>query len=162
MTSLSSESVLFDTATYLTFFTSHSLTFETCDVYDTMKCLDRVAEPANKRVMFGVQGILATAQRRYRTGTSSILQMFNLYHQTACQHMVFLGLGMTPFYEEINKKLDQLSSSGLLEYWYQNFLNPKRKRLMKAEEIGPQVLTSRDLLSSMADSIDMQFSRVSR
>lgn len=55
--------------------------------------------------------------------------------------MVFLGLGMSPFYEEVNKKLDQLSSSGLLEYWYQNFLNPRRKRLMKAEEVGPQVLT---------------------
>lgn len=104
-----------------------------------LSCLDRVAEPANKRAMFSLEMTLFLAQKRYRTGTSSVSLLFSSYRQTGCHHMMFLDL--SPFYRIVNKKLDQLSAGGLIEYWYQNFLNFRSMRSMKASEIGPQVLT---------------------
>lgn len=49
-----------------------------------------------------------------------------------------------PFFEELNRKIDRMISSGILVYWYNNYHRigyPKKV----VDEVGPEVLTMEHL-----------------
>lgn len=121
----------------------NSASFEPCDrdSFDGYKyeCFDNIAEPMNKRaIIVPIMLWEGREQEYYRSGVSSLLWLRSSQLRTACFHIPFLK--PNPFYEVVNKKLNQMSSSGLLEYWHDNEWNSKGFKY-KADEIGPQVLT---------------------
>lgn len=101
-------------------------------------CLNIIAEPSNKGTIVLLPSILhRTYNTEYRSGTSSLLVVDESIH------LLFVGMEFklfSPFLEAFNEKIDWMISSGLPQFWHNNFVNPRNLKRIP-EEIGPQVLT---------------------
>lgn len=112
------------------------------DQSDFMKCIDIVAEPANRGTMFLTQEMINVNEvEYYRSGLFSV----TLLDETiVSQKRGFVYKPFSPFFETFNEKIDEMLSSGIVEYWNKKLFNPSLVKRTE-EEVGPQVLTMEHL-----------------
>lgn len=109
-------------------------------------CFDWIAEPANKITMITPAQQLSQFHNNhyhgYRSGFSSLLILEESIET------LFLANNVppfSPFYELFNRVMGELADGGLLTYWNDMDINPRGLK-MKADIIGPQVLTMEHLM----------------
>lgn len=115
----------------------HQLPSKKCE-FGPFKCLDSIAEPANKHTMMLQTVFIPYIQNKhYRSGHSSLILLEESY-DTSFFSYVFPPF--SPFFERFNGKIGDMISAGLFGYWLEMQVNPKGfKRIEEGDK--PQVLT---------------------
>lgn len=111
---------------------------ETFSDEEFYECMDKASETANFYTVFIIRNWLAKMTKKdLRSGLPSLNtleeNLITVYEGCAFKRY-------SPFYEEFNEKIGRMLASGLIDYWFSNYVPGWREKNV-GEEIGPQVLT---------------------